>query len=220
MKQAGGTQDLFGGPPQAPTREDLAADALLLRSFVMADAPLQEAIQAVLARSPWRQMTTMRGYTMSVAMSNCGTAGWISDRRGYRYSTTDPLTGQDWPALPPVLQDLAARAAAAAGYARFTPDACLLNRYLPGTAMGLHQDRNERDLSQPIVSVSLGIAATFLFGGAQRSDPTRRVELAHGDVVVWGGASRLHFHGIAKLKAARHPFAGEARINLTFRRAL
>lgn len=165
-------------------------------------------------------MQTPGSYTMSVAMTNCGTAGWITDRKGYRYSTTDPLSGQAWPAMPADFRRLAQAAALAAGFPAFQPDACLINRYPVGAKMALHQDRDERDLTAPIVSVSLGVPATFLWGGLQRSDKAVKVPLLHGDVVVWGGAARLVFHGIAPLKAAQHPRLGEERINLTFRQAL
>jgi alkylated DNA repair protein (DNA oxidative demethylase) len=156
---------------------------------------------------------------MSVAMSNCGARGWISDRRGYRYEALDPDSGRPWPALPAAFLQLAGAAAQAAGYAGFVPDACLINRYVAGTKLSLHQDRDERDLRSPIVSVSLGIPAVFLFGGMQRGEPQRRVPLQHGDVVVWGGESRLRFHGVLPLKAALHPLLGEERVNLSFRLA-
>jgi alkylated DNA repair protein (DNA oxidative demethylase) len=215
------TLPLFGDAPQAlPASEVLGPGAVLLRGLALADeAALLEALHAVLAAAPFRQLVTPGGQRMSVAMSNSGARGWISDRRGYRYETHDPDSGRPWPALPPAFLRLAARAAEAAGYAGFVPDACLINRYVAGTKLSLHQDRDERDLRAPIVSVSLGIPAVFLFGGMQRGDPQRRVPLAHGDVVVWGGASRLRFHGVLPLKADSHPLLGEARINLSFRRA-
>jgi DNA oxidative demethylase len=156
---------------------------------------------------------------MSVAMTNCGPLGWVSDRRGYRYDAIDPDSGQRWPEMPTVFLDLAARAAAEAGYADFAPDACLINRYEPGARLTLHQDRDEREVKEPIVSVSLGLPATFLFGGNERSDRTRRSRLFHGDVAVWGGPSRMAFHGIAPLADGEHPRLGRQRINLTFRRA-
>jgi alkylated DNA repair protein (DNA oxidative demethylase) len=152
-------------------------------------------------------------------MTNCGKYGWVSDAHGYRYATLDPETGRPWPALPPVLAALAAEAATLAGYAEFTPDACLVNRYEPGARLTLHQDKDERDFSQPIVSVSLGVPATFLFGGSRRKDRVARVPLEHGDVVVFGGESRLRYHGVSPLRAGQHPFADETRINLTLRRA-
>jgi DNA oxidative demethylase len=157
---------------------------------------------------------------MSVAMTNCGSAGWITDRRGYRYDRIDPLTSQPWPAIPAVFMELAAEAAAMAGYKEFVPDACLVNRYEPGTRLSLHQDRNEKDFAAPIVSVSLGLPAVFLFGGGQRSDRPQRVLLRHGDVVVWGGPTRLNFHGVLPLKDGHHPVLGRCRLNLTLRKAL
>ncbi len=157
---------------------------------------------------------------MSVAMTGCGAASWVSDRAGYRYAPADPLTGRPWPALPPALLDLAARAAAAGGFAGFAPDTCLVNRYEPGARMALHQDRDEQDFAQPIVSVSLGLPATFLWGGLRRADRPRRLRLLHGDVVVWGGPARLAYHGVAPLADGAHDLTGRCRINLTFRRAL
>jgi alkylated DNA repair protein (DNA oxidative demethylase) len=157
---------------------------------------------------------------MSVAMTNCGAVGWVTDRRGYRYDPVDPETGEAWPAMPPVFADLATRAAAAAGFDGFHPDACLINRYEPGARLSLHQDKDERDLGAPVVSVSLGLPATFLFGGMRRSERPRRVALTHGDVVVWGGPARLAFHGVMPLAAGEHETIGRRRVNLTFRRAL
>jgi alkylated DNA repair protein (DNA oxidative demethylase) len=156
---------------------------------------------------------------MSVAMTNCGDAGWVTDRTGYRYDGVDPNSGEKWPAMPLVFRELAGEAAAESGFADFSPDACLINRYAPGARMSLHQDRDEQDFEAPIVSVSLGIPAIFLFGGLKRSDKPRRFRLTHGDVVVWGGLSRLFFHGIAPLADAEHPILGRQRINLTFRKA-
>ena len=204
-----------------PPREALGPQALLLRGYAIdGAAELATVIEEVAAQAPWRHMSTPGGLRMSVAMTSCGTAGWISDRRGYRYSRQDPDSGKPWPALPGALRQLAARAAREAGFDGFEPDSCLVNRYAPGASMGLHQDRDERDLAAPIVSISLGLPAVFLFGGTRRGDRARRVPLAHGDVVVWGGQSRLHFHGIARLAAGDHPFAGACRINLTLRKAL
>ena len=198
--------------------EPLALGAALLHGFAAPlEAALADAVRSVSAAAPFRQMTTPGGFKMSVAMTNCGAYGWVSDEGGYRYSTTDPDTGRAWPMLPPVLADLAGRAAAAAGFDGFTPDACLVNRYAPGARLTLHQDRNERDMSQPIVSVSLGVPAVFLFGGVKRNERALRLNLTHGDVVVWGGPARLRYHGVATLKAAQHPFAGAERINLTLR---
>lgn len=209
--------DLFG----LPEREVIAEGAVLLRGFALSEAEASlGAVATIAAVAPFRHMVTPGGFGMSVAMTNCGTVGWITDRRGYRYDRVDPESGLPWPAMPPGLLSLAERAAAAAGFPDFRPDSCLINRYAPGARMSLHQDRNERDFDQPIVSVSLGLPATFLFGGAARSDRPRRLPLHHGDVVVWGGPSRLNFHGVAPLPDGADPAAGRCRINLTFRAAL
>jgi alkylated DNA repair protein (DNA oxidative demethylase) len=200
--------------------EELAPGACVLRGLARADeAELRSAVDAVARDAPFRHMITPGGFRMSVAMTNCGSYGWVSDDRGYRYAPLDPESGRPWPALPRVFAALAARAAALAGFEAFTPDACLVNRYEPGARLTLHQDKDERDFAQPIVSVSLGVPATFLFGGLRRKERVARVALEHGDVVVWGGPSRLRYHGVAPLKPGQHPFAGEARINLTLRRA-
>ncbi len=213
------TYSLFDAADEAPWTEPLAPGASVLRRFAQHDAAaLLTALATIAASAPWRNMLTPNGYPMSVAMSNCGNFGWVSDRRGYRYDAIDPSSGQPWPAMPPQFLALAERAAAAAGFPGFVPDACLLNSYLPGTKLSLHQDRDERDFSQPIVSVSLGIPATFQFGGPRRADPTVKVPLVHGDVVVWGGPARLYFHGVLPLKPAEHPLTGQRRINLTFRK--
>lgn len=217
-------RDLFAAdePTAAsePSVEAIAPDATLLRRFALAQAPdLLADVARVAALAGWRHMVTPGGLPMSVAMTNCGALGWISDRRGYRYDAVDPLTGARWPAMPPAFRLLAGRAAAQAGFAGFVPDACLVNRYVPGARLALHQDRDERDLAQPIVSVSLGLPAVFRFGGLARGDPAVRVPLLHGDVVVWGGTARLAFHGVLAPKDDLHPLTGRARINLTFRRA-
>ena len=157
---------------------------------------------------------------MSVAMTNCGQAGWISDKSGYRYDSVDPLTGRLWPTMPASFLCVATRAAAKAGFKGFEPDACLMNRYEPGARLTLHQDKNERDFNAPIVSVSLGLPATFLFGGLSRKDRPRRFRLQNGDVAVWGGPARLAYHGVAPLADGDHPLTGRCRINLTFRKAL
>jgi alkylated DNA repair protein (DNA oxidative demethylase) len=199
----------------------LADGATLLRRFASPlETALIEAVETATKEAPFRHMVTPGGFTMSVAMSNCGAAGWVTSRAGYRYQSEDPETGRPWPAMPPVFVDLARDAAAKAGYAGFMPDACLINRYEPGARMSLHQDRDEADYSQPIVSVSLGLPALFLFGGPKRTDRAQRIPLQHGDVVVWGGPSRLFFHGVNELKDGAHPLMGRRRINLTFRRAL
>ncbi len=200
--------------------EPLTPGAALLHGFAAPlETALADAVRNVSAAAPFRQMITPGGFKMSVAMTNCGGFGWVSDETGYRYSPTDPDTGRAWPALPPVLADLSSRAAAAAGFDGFVPDACLVNRYAPGARLTLHQDKNERDMSQPIVSVSLGVPAVFLFGGLKRNERALRLSLTHGDVVVWGGPARLRYHGVATLQVAQHPFAGAERINLTLRRA-
>jgi alkylated DNA repair protein (DNA oxidative demethylase) len=209
--------DLFAGL-DAPV--PLAPGAWLLRGLAAARAPsLLQALDGVLDSAPWRHMVVPGGRRMSVAMSNCGMLGWVSDAAGYRYLAIDPDSGQPWPALPPPFAELAAEAASLAGYEDFRPDACLVNRYAPGARLTLHQDRDERDFTQPIVSVSLGLPAVFLFGGDKRSDPARRIPLAHGDVAVWGGTSRLRYHGVLPLADGEHALTGRCRINLTFRRA-
>src|SRR5262245_55154042 len=198
----------------------MAEGAVLLRGFARrAEAGLLTALREIEAEAPFRRMFTPGGHQMSVAMTNCGEAGWVTDRSGYRYDGADPESGKPWPAMPPVFRDLAQSAACEAGYAGFAPDACLVNRYEPGAKMSLHQDRDEEDFAAPIVSISLGLPAIFLFGGAKRSDKPQRYRLEHGDVVVWGGLSRLFFHGVAPLADGEHPPLGRRRINLTFRKA-
>lgn len=215
------TLDLFASHhPQTGERQALGPQSCVLRGLAL---PMEHALVAAIATveraSPFRHMVTPGGFTMSVALTNCGDLGWTTDASGYRYTAMDPLTQQPWPALPAVFRQLAQEAAQAAGFEDFDPDACLLNRYSPGARMSLHQDKNERDLTQPIVSVSLGIPATFLFGGLRRKDPTERVPLFHGDVVVWGGVDRMRYHGIVPLKEREHPLLGAQRINFTFRKA-
>jgi alkylated DNA repair protein (DNA oxidative demethylase) len=213
--------DLFAATP-APARRDepLCEGAMVLRGFALAsEAVLLQALDAITAQAPFRHLVTPGGLRMSVAMTNAGSLGWVSDRRGYRYDPIDPDSGRPWPPMPAVFLQLADAAAAHVGFTGFVPDACLLNRYEAGARLSLHQDRDERDLGQPIVSVSLGIPAVFLFGGLQRADRPQRVPLAHGDVVVWGGPARLRYHGVLPLKPHHHPLLGETRINLTFRRA-
>ncbi|WP_316168161.1 MULTISPECIES: DNA oxidative demethylase AlkB [unclassified Bradyrhizobium] len=215
------TADLFENlDASAPIREQLAVGAVLLRGFARPrQHELVAAIQTITAQAPFRRMFTPGGHQMSVAMTNCGEVGWITDRSGYRYDAIDPDSGRPWPSMPPLLRDLAEQAAAEAGFAGFAPDACLINCYEPGAKMSLHQDRDERNMGAPIVSVSLGLPATFLFGGLKRSDKPQRYRLAHGDVVVWGGPARLAFHGAAPLADGEHGLLGRRRINLTFRRA-
>ena len=217
-----GQVELFdAGDSGRPNREQLEPGALILHAFALDEAPaLLDAIQVVARAAPFRHMTAARGLRMSVAMTNCGDAGWLSDRSGYRYDAIDPETRRPWPAMPDVFAHLAQRAASAAGFEGFSPDACLINRYEPGTRLTLHQDRDEQDFAAPIVSVSLGVPATFLWGGKTRAVRPRRVRLDHGDVVVWGGPARLNFHGIDTLREAHHALTGKTRFNLTFRRAL
>jgi alkylated DNA repair protein (DNA oxidative demethylase) len=218
------TMDLFADQDlparSGPAQQPLADGAAVLRGYAtpMA-ADLWRDIGTVLDAAPARHLITPGGLRMSVAMSNCGELGWVSDSRGYRYDAIDPDNGRAWPAMPASFRTLAEAAAAEAGFPGFVPDACLINRYEPGARLSLHQDRDERDLRQPIVSVSLGLPAMFLFGGLQRSDPTVRVPVVHGDVVVWGGPSRLRYHGVLALKDGWHPLTGAFRLNLTFRRA-
>lgn len=215
------TADLFDQLPSAfPALEPMAPGATLLRAFALAeDGALLSVLDGVLAQSPLRHLVTPGGQTMSVAMSNCGPLGWVSDRRGYRYVALDPLSGLPWPAMPAAWAELARRAAASAGFDGFEPDACLINQYQPGARLSLHQDRDEQDFSAPIVSVSLGLPAVFLFGGDSRAARPSRWRLVHGDVVVWGGPSRLAYHGVGPLADGEHPLLGRRRINLTFRRA-
>ena len=213
-------RDLFGDESR-PAVEPMAEGAVLLRGFAAAEASrLVTAVNRIAAAAPFRHMVTPGGFTMSVAMTNCGQAGWVTDRSGYRYDPVDPASGQQWPKMPAPFRQLAARAAAAAGFGGFAPDSCLINRYVPGARLTLHQDRNERDFANPIVSVSLGLPATFLFGGARRTDRPRRVRLESGDVVVWGGPARLAFHGVDVLADGTHALTGRCRFNLTLRRAL
>ncbi|WP_050467187.1 DNA oxidative demethylase AlkB [Herbaspirillum chlorophenolicum] len=212
------TFDLFADLPAPPSREPITEGAVLLRGFASGEVrELMQAIDAVIALAPLRHMQTPGGFRMSVAMSNCGQYGWVTDRRGYRYQHEDPLSGHPWPGMPAAFTQLAARAAQEAGFANFTPDACLVNRYEPGARMSLHQDKNELDMAQPIVSVSLGLPATFMFGGMERSERPRRMRLESGDVVVWGGPARLLFHGVDILAEGEHPLTGRCRYNLTFR---
>ena len=210
--------DLFAAQHR-DTRIQLGTQACVLHGFALdaVDALLAD-VAAIEAAAPFRHLVTPGGHVMQVAMTNCGTYGWCSDRRGYRYDRVDPQTGTPWPALSPAFLQLAADAARAAGFDGYVPDACLINRYKPGTRLSLHQDRDEDDRVAPIVSVSLGLPATFLFGGFERGDKTVRVPLRHGDVVVWGGEDRMRFHGVLPIKPGRHEVVGEQRLNLTFRK--
>ena len=205
---------------EAQTRQALGPGAWLLHGFALPDAvALLDGVDVVIAGAPLRNMLTPGGRAMSVAMTNCGALGWTSDRSGYRYVPQDPQRGLPWPAMPAAFSELAGRAAQAAGFADFSPDACLINRYSAGHKLSLHQDKDEHDFGQPIVSVSLGIAAVFLFGGLARQDRALRLTVVHGDVLVWGGASRMNYHGVAALSADRHALTQDYRFNLTFRKA-
>jgi alkylated DNA repair protein (DNA oxidative demethylase) len=215
------TADLFERLSDArPSQESMAEGAVLLRGLAEPlEADLIADISDVAEQAPFRHMVTPGGHQMSVAMTNCGGVGWVTDRSGYRYDANDPEAGKRWPAMPPSFRELAERAADQAGFPNFMPDACLINRYEPGARMSLHQDKDEHDFGAPIVSVSLGLPAVFLFGGLKRSDRPRRFRLQHGDVVVWGGPARLTFHGVAPLADGEHALLGRQRINLTFRKA-
>ena len=203
------------------SRQKLGDGAVLLRGRALAvDRALLDAIETIVAQSPFRRMVTPGGFEMSVAMTNCGRVGWVTDRSGYRYDARDPETGTAWPEMPDVFSRLARDSASEAGFDGFAPEACLINRYEPGTRLSLHQDKDERNYDHPVVSVSLGLPATFQFGGLKRSDRPMKVALQHGDVVVWGGPSRLVYHGVLALKDGEHPLTGRRRFNLTFRNAL
>lgn len=212
--------DLFASVSDVrPSQEVMAEGAVLLRGFANSrEAELVVALRDIVAEAPFRHMVTPGGFRMSVAMTNCGKAGWITDSSGYRYGADDPQTGNPWPPMPPLFLDLARRAADRAGFAGFSPDVCLINRYVPGARLSLHQDKDELDFGAPIVSVSLGLPAIFLFGGLMRSDKTRRFPLHHGDIAVWGGPARLFYHGVAPLADGEHLLLGRQRINLTFRK--
>jgi DNA oxidative demethylase len=214
------TADLFESVPDVrPAQEAMAEGAVLLRGFASpVETDLIAALRATVEQAPFRHMVTPGGHQMSVAMTNCGSFGWVTDRTGYRYDTNDPEAGRPWPAMPPAFRELAAQAASRAGFAGFLPDACLINRYQPAARMSLHQDKDELDLAAPIVSVSLGLPAIFLFGGLKRSDKPNRFRLQHGDIAVWGGPARLALHGVAPLADGEHALLGRQRINLTFRK--
>jgi alkylated DNA repair protein (DNA oxidative demethylase) len=216
------TTDLFASVSDLhPTQEPMAEGAVLLHGFAKpVEVGLIADLRDIVEQAPFRHMVTPEGHQMSVAMTNCGSVGWVTDRSGYRYVANDPETAKPWPAMPLSFRKLAERAAAHAGFGGFAPDACLINRYQPGARMSLHQDRDEDDFAAPIVSVSLGLPAIFLFGGLRRSDRPRRLRLQHGDIAVWGGPARLRFHGVAPLADGKHALLGRQRINLTFRKAL
>jgi len=211
--------NLFENQPGAPSSEWLEEGAVLLRGFAAEQAhTLIDEVERIAQAAPFRRLVTPGGYTMSVAMTNCGRVGWVSDRSGYRYDPVDPDTGAAWPEMPAAFRDIARRSAAEAGFADYDPDACLINRYAAGAKLSLHQDRDEKDKWSPIVSISLGLPAVFLWGGKRRSDPVRRLRLENGDIVVWGGPARFVYHGILPLKDGEHPLTGNVRINLTFRK--
>lgn len=210
---------LFEDHPPPTSAEPLEEGAVVLHGFASLQAPvLVEEAGRIAQSAPFRHLVTPGGYTMSVGMTNCGRLGWVSDKSGYRYDAVDPDTSAPWPSIPAAFLEVAVTAAAAAGFANYDPDACLINRYVAGAKLGLHQDRDEKDAWAPIVSVSLGLPAVFLWGGKRRSDPVRRLRLESGDVVVWGGPARFAYHGVAPLKEGEHPLTGAARINLTFRK--
>jgi DNA oxidative demethylase len=214
------TPDLFASVPRAPSQEAIGERAAVLRSFASDRvSTLYESVEAVIREAPFRFLVTPGGYRMSVAMTNCGSCGWVSDRTGYRYDDCDPISGRRWPAMPESFLQLASRAAAQLGFVDFVPDACLINRYEAGARLSMHRDSDEGDLRAPIVSVSMGLPAIFLWGGLKRGDRPRRIPLEHGDVVVWGGPTRLHYHGVLPIKEGEHPLSGRCRVNLTFRKA-
>jgi DNA oxidative demethylase len=215
------TLGLFDGAEETGyAKESLGSGAAILRGFALpCEAELLAAVNGVTVAAPFRHMVTPGGFRMSVAMTNCGALGWVTDRKGYRYDAIDPEMRRPWPSMPECFLQLATSAAEEAGFPSFVPDACLINRYEPGAKLSLHQDKDEKDFGQPIVSVSLGLPAVFLFGGEERTEKTRRVAVIHGDVVVWGGSSRLRYHGVTPLKEGMHPSAGAYRFNLTLRKA-
>jgi DNA oxidative demethylase len=210
---------LFNSDPSQRSSERLEEGAVLLRGFASSEAPaLVQEVARISQTSAFRHLVTPGGHTMSVAMTNCGRVGWVSNRSGYRYDPVDPDTGEPWPEMPAAFLDIAIRAAAEAGFANYDPDACLINRYIAGAKLGLHQDRDEKDSWAPIVSVSLGLPAVFLWGGKRRADPVRRLLVENGDIAVWGGPARFIYHGVVPLKDGQHPLTDAARINLTFRK--
>jgi alkylated DNA repair protein (DNA oxidative demethylase) len=215
------TFELFADEDRQPARtEQIGEQSFVLRGFALPWVEqLLPLLEKTLRAAPFRQMVTPGGFTMSVGLSSCGTLGWTTDRSGYRYTRIDPVSGQPWPEMPEVFREMAQAAAREAGFHHFEPDACLINRYLPGAKMSLHQDKDERSYDPPIVSVSLGLPAMFLFGGFKRNDTSQRVPLFHGDIVVWGGVDRLRYHGVLPLKDGHHPRLGGQRINFTFRTA-
>lgn len=211
---------LFDTADAPGSAERLSEGAVLFHGRVSEHAEaIVEAIREINRVSPFRHLITPGGHRMSVSMTSCGALGWMSDRNGYRYTGSDPRSDLPWPSMPELFSDLAAAAAAQAGFPGYEPDACLINRYRPGAKLSLHQDKDERDYNQPVVSFSLGLPATFLWGGFRRKDKPKRLLLEHGDVLVWGGPDRLRYHGIGPLPEGEHPLLGAQRINLTFRKA-
>jgi alkylated DNA repair protein (DNA oxidative demethylase) len=215
--------DLFPAEEKEQSQEfpeELGVGAAILRGFALVDdVAICAALQNIVTQAPFRHMVTPGGFRMSVALTNCGSYGWVTDRTGYRYDPVDPESGKPWPCLPELFLKLSGHAAKAAGFEDFIPDACLINRYAPGARVSLHQDKNERDFSAPIVTVSLGVPATFLWGGLRREDKAERMQLKHGDVMVWGGPSRLRYHGVLPIKENYQQLTGTNRISLTFRKA-
>src|SRR4051794_5738827 len=212
--------DLFPAEASKAEQLELGAGVTLLRGFALKEeAAILDDLDRIIRAAPLRHMVTPGGFRMSVAMTNCGSLGWVSDRKGYRYDSTDPVSGAHWPSMPESFLRLATTAATEGGFLSFAPDACLINRYEPGAKMSLHRDQDEKDFSAPIVSVSLGLSAVFQFGGLKRSETPQRVHLIHGDVIVWGGPARLRYHGVLPLKDGSHPVLGSCRLNLTFRKA-
>ena len=198
----------------------IADDAYFLKGFLLEKGEqLLSELSHIISLAPLRHMVTPGGYNMSVAMTNCGNWGWVTDETGYRYVSRDPVTNNLWPAIPKVFKELAVDAARIVGFNHFEPDACLINRYSIGSKLSLHQDKDEIDFSQPIVSFSFGLPAIFDFGGITREIPKIAILLEHGDVLVWGGRSRLNYHGVRSIKAGEHPLLGPFRFNITFRRS-
>ncbi|MFW5926823.1 MAG: DNA oxidative demethylase AlkB [Wenzhouxiangella sp.] len=211
---------LFDNGESKGSAERLSEGTVLIRGRVSEHAEaIIERIRQITRRAPFRHLVTPGGHTMSVSMTSCGELGWMSDRKGYRYTASDPRSDRPWPPMPGLFAELAAETAEEAGFPDYRPDACLINRYRPGAKLSLHQDRDERDFAHPVVSVSLGLPATFLWGGLRRRDKPRRLLLEHGDVLVFGGPDRLRYHGIAPLPEGDHPLLGNQRLNLTFRKA-
>ncbi len=212
--------DLFENQrPDTATKTHLAEGACILHGYALPQvANLLVELKRLTSLAPLRHLITPGGFKMSVAMSNCGKVGWVSDRSGYRYDTLDPESGDPWPDMPTIFTHLAQNAAESAGFSNYSPDACLINNYQPGSRLSLHQDRDENDAHAPIVSVSLGLPATFLFGGFKRRDRPKRYRLDHGDVVVWGGPARFIFHGVLPIAEGHHSLLGNRRVNITFRK--